>query len=297
MRWWIAGASGLVGAHVVEAARAAGVHVDGSARNIRGDATRVVELTSHSEVKAAVTSIEPQAVVICSAWPYVDGCERDPAKSERENVDTVRNVIASTANSGAKLVFFSTDHVFDGTRAPNREDDPVNPLSVYAKHKRISEELLLDTGRALIIRTSYVFGAEPARKNFVYRVIDAALTGKPLEVPRAQGGTPTWAGWLAKTTVELMQNGTLGIAHLVGPQVMSKADWARTIATGLGLAPMVEVREVEWAAAGQVAPRPAQVQLITVRHVHPHPDLGAVLAVEARAIRSHPSEPAPAAAR
>ncbi|MFT3839380.1 MAG: SDR family oxidoreductase [Myxococcaceae bacterium] len=275
-RLLVAGASGLVGTHLCEEATRRGLEVTGAARRVRALATHALDLTDRASIDRVLAEVNPDAVVLCTAWPWVDGCEKDPARSERENVGTVRNVIEATQGSKLPLAWFSTDHVFDGTKAAHGESDPVNPMSVYAKHKLAAERLLLERGHALIGRTSYVFGVEADRKNFLYRVLDASRDRTPLKVPVKQGGTPTWAGYLATSTLELLQRGTEGVLHLVGPEVLSKAEWAKKIARVLQL-PNVEVVETSWAEAGQVAPRPEVVRLKTERGAPPHPSLDDVL--------------------
>src|SRR5207248_1223616 len=107
---------------------------------------------------------EPTHVAIASAWPHVDGCEVDPARSRRENVETVENLLSELPGE-TPVVFYSTDAVFDGeSRGAYVESSPVSPRSVYARHKREIEELLLARGRALVARTAWVFGEEIRRK-------------------------------------------------------------------------------------------------------------------------------------
>jgi dTDP-4-dehydrorhamnose reductase len=262
--------------------------VTGAARNVTGEATLKVDLLDRASIDAALAAVNPTLVALCSAWPYVDGCEKDPARSLRENVDTVANAIAGTRGSRATLLWFSTDHVFDGSRPHHVESDPVNPVSVYARHKLQSERLLEERGNALIARTSYVFGPEKARKNFVYRVIekgglspffDASSQKRgtdPLFVPRGQAGCPTFAGWLAESALELIAQGQRGVMHLTGPELLTKAAWARRIASALG-AKDFEVQEVDWAQAGQVAPRPESVFLRSERHSLVQPPLDDLL--------------------
>lgn len=283
LRVLVVGASGLVGAHLVQAARARGDAVTGAARRPQREATVEVDLLDRGGLEAALAAHRPELLALCSAWPYVDGCEQDPARSHRENVETVANAIAATKGSGAALLWFSTDHVFDGTRPRHGESDPVNPVSVYARHKREAESLLEDRGNALVVRTAYVFGAEPARKSFPYRVVDAAKAGAVLKVPRAQAGCPTWAGWLAESSLELLSMGLRGVVHLTGGELLTKAAWARRIASGLALGE-VRVEEVDWALAGQVAPRPASVCLKTERHALVQPPLDELLMVHRQSL-------------
>lgn len=276
-RWLVAGASGLVGGEMVRALRASGRYVRGAARSILGEATVAVDLADRDGVARLVATEAPSVVVIASAWPYVDGCELDPARSHHHNVETVENVVRALGDTNVRIVFYSTDHVFDG-RKPGAyvEDDDVTPLSVYAKHKREVEEVLLARGRSLIVRTAWVFGEELRQKNFVYRVAGVARAGETLKVPSGQSGCPTWAGWLAETTRSLVESSVEGVVHATGTEEFTKAEWATVIAKTLGL-PKLDVVEMTPAEAGQVAPRPDRVVLESTRHGFRHPDVRSVL--------------------
>ena len=272
-RWLVIGASGLVGGQLVRHLRTCDATVFGGARNVLGDATMSVDLSNRGDVDRVVAEVAPTIVVVASAWPYVDGCETDPARSHRDNVETVENVARALEGSDACIVFYSTDHVFDGNKSGVYvESDPVNPLSVYAKHKREVEELLLTRGRSLVVRTAWVFGEELRQKNFVYRVASIARAGTTLEVPERQTGAPTSTRWLAETTHALVEARTEGIVHATGHEAFTKAEWARTIAEALSL-PMLNVVETDWKTAGQLAPRPVRVVLASERHPFEHPNV------------------------
>jgi dTDP-4-dehydrorhamnose reductase len=280
-RLLVVGASGLVGTEVM---RAAGEGAYGVARAVGGLAVEAMDLLDPKAIEGVVTKVNPGAVVVASAWPWVDGCEQDPARSQRENVQTVKNLI-QVLGVQARIIFFSTEHVFDGVAPAYDEHAPTHPLSVYARHKREVEELLLTRGHALIARTSYVFGAEVRRKNFMYRVIDASEQRTPLKVPSAQAGIPTWSKWLASSALTLSSRGTDGLVHLTGPEVLTKAEWAGLIARGLAL-PNVEIVEVPWQESGQIAPRPERVRLLNTKHELHHPPLLELLTREHESLLS-----------
>lgn len=279
----VVGASGLVGSEVLRSAHSSWSTL-GVARQVSGLATEAMDLLDLGAIEKVVTRFNPDAVVVASAWPWVDGCEQDPARSQRENVQTVKNLVEVLGRT-PRVVFFSTEHVFDGLAPQYDEASATHPLSVYARHKREVEELLLARGRSLIARTSYVFGAEARRKNFMYRVIDASEQKTPLKVPSAQAGMPTWSRWLAASSLELLARGTEGLVHLTGPDVLTKAEWARMIATGLALS-NVEIAEVPWQESGQIAPRPERVRLVSTRHELKHPPLLELLTRERAALLS-----------
>jgi dTDP-4-dehydrorhamnose reductase len=277
MKLAVIGASGLVGAELVRRARAQNIATAGAARTVRGEATTAVDLSDRKSLAAFFENESPTHIAVAAAWPYVDGCEKDPARSHRENVETIENVIAE-AGSKIKIVFFSTDHVFDGKKATSYvESDATNPLSVYAKHKLEVEQLLGARGNSLVVRTAWVFGEELGKKNFVYRVAAAARAGELLKVPEKQSGCPTWTGWLTETTLSLLNDDANGIVHVTGNQAFSKRDWAIEIADALSLAGL-RVEEASWTESGQIAPRPAHVALKSERHTYVQPPVRGLLA-------------------
>ncbi len=283
MKWLVVGASGLVGSHLAaHLANAADTEVVGVARSVGGAATQGCDLDDLGATRRVLAEVKPDVVVVASAWPHVDGCEADPARSFRENVGTVQK-LASLASADVSIVFFSTDHVFDGAKPVYVESDDVRPLSVYAQHKREVEELLLERGNALVVRTAWVFGVEARKKNFVYRVIDAARRKETLRVPAGQIGCPTWAPWLAESTKCFVDERMRGIVHATGKIAMTKAEWAKTIVRELAL-PEIEIIEVPARESGQVAPRPDRVVLGTERHTRVHPDVRDVLRRERAAL-------------
>ncbi len=277
MKLAVIGASGLVGGELVRRARARNIATAGAARGIRGEATSRVDLADRKSVAAFLEIESPTHVAVASAWPYVDGCEKDPERSRRDNVVTVENLIAEGGKS-TTIVFFSTDHVFDGKKAaPYVESDPTNPLSVYAKHKRAVEQLLEARGKSLIVRTAWVFGEELGKKNFAYRVAESAKSGELLRVPENQSGCPTSSGWLTETTLTLLEREIGGIVHLTGSEIFTKRTWAMEIADALGLEGL-RVEEARWTESGQIAPRPAHVALASERHTYVQPPVRSLLA-------------------
>jgi dTDP-4-dehydrorhamnose reductase len=136
---------------------------------------------------------------------------------------------------------------------------------VYARHKRQVEEMLLERGDALIVRTAWVFGTAIAPKNFMAQVVLACRTGRRMTLPAGQAGCPTWSRWLAASTLTLLAQGMDGVVHVSGGELLTKAAWAELLIARLRLPPC-EVFEAPWEQSGQVAPRPMQVALRSERH-------------------------------
>lgn len=226
-RFLVIGADGLVGRHI--AAALGNVEV---VRTYRGDVAEGLKLdiTDSGAVRQVTRDARPDVVFLAAADAYVERCEREPVETRRANVEAARVVAASTKESGALLVVFSSEYVFEGDAGPYSEEAERKPINEYGRQKVALEDIALATGRGLVCRTSAVFGEDPKRKNFVCQVADRLRLGQPFDVPSDQLVTPTYAPALARAIIELTRNGQRGTYHVAGPDVMSRLHFAEEIA-------------------------------------------------------------------
>ena len=150
----LTGASGFLGSTVCLAALASGRPVVGTVHHHRGDQAglRLVtaDLTDPSAAKALLARVEPRWVVNCAGFTNVDACEHDPEQARALNVELPRILATACAEAGVGLVHISTDAVFDGKRGNYTEDDPPEPLNVYAQTKIEGEHSTLDQKQSFI---------------------------------------------------------------------------------------------------------------------------------------------------
>lgn len=203
---------------------------------------------------ALVARAEPGLVVYAAGVAHVDRCETETAECERWNAE-VPGALARRCR-GRRFVYFSTDYVFDGADGPYGEDDPVRPISAYARSKVAGERAVLDADpTALVVRTTVVYGPEPQGKNFVAQLRARLGRGERMRVPQDQVSTPTYNIDLAARTLQLALIGASGVWHIAGPDALDRFAFARQAATAFGLdAKLLE--PVSTAALGQAAPRP-----------------------------------------
>jgi dTDP-4-dehydrorhamnose reductase len=201
-------------------------------------------------------------VFIAGAMCNVDGCELEPDVCQRINVSGPATVAAYLSRHGGTAVFFSTDHVFDGTKASYQESDPVHPLSVYARSKVDAEQAvreLLPT-RHLILRTGWVYGPDPNRRNFILRLVDRTRNGQTVTVPSDQWGSPTLTDDLARATRVLLDRGMTGTFHATGPDYVDRATLAGMVCEIFGL-DRHRIHPVPTEQLGQAAVRSRRVRL------------------------------------
>jgi len=260
MKLLIVGASGLVGSSLLQVAGAQGHDVLGTRRNQDLPGLAPLDLADVGSCQRIIGEFQPDAVVCCAAWPWVDGCERDPERAMRENCHQPAILARIAAQAGARFVYISTSYVFDGEDGPYSEDAPTNPTSVYGRSKLDGENSVLDAtaGNATIARTMGVYGEEILRKNFVYQVFDTLSVGKRMNVPIDQFGNATYSGDLARMLLALLENISSGIWNTAGPEPgLSRKDFALRIAGSYRLDPSL-FDFMETKSLGQPARRPRQ---------------------------------------
>jgi dTDP-4-dehydrorhamnose reductase len=160
-----------------------------------------VDLGDTTALRSAVRETAPAVIVNAAAYTAVDKAESDAEQARRINADAVGVLAEEADRLGAWLVHYSTDYVFDGTKAsPYCEDDPTHPLSVYGTTKLQGEQAIRSRhARHLIFRTSWVYAARGG--NFAKTMLRLAAERTSLRVVADQHGTPTSAELLADITV------------------------------------------------------------------------------------------------
>ena len=197
----VIGSEGALGRALIGALKADSVDVVGA--DILSLDNKV-DITKKDEVNTLIESVEPEIVILTAAYTDVDGCEKNIEQAFSVNQKGTENVAISCKKIGAKLVYISTDFIFDGSKkAPYTECDVPNPLNVYASSKLKGEDAIKSTlDRYLIVRTSWIFGK--FGKNFVDTIIDKANKEDTLKVVSDQVGSPTYSIDLALAIAELI---------------------------------------------------------------------------------------------
>jgi dTDP-4-dehydrorhamnose reductase len=221
-----------------------------------------IDLGDAAGTRAALSAARPDLILVAGAMCNVDLCEVEPGACERTNTQGPVLVAEYARAHGARVVLFSTDHVFDGEKSAYLETDPVNPLNVYARSKALAEDAVrgLLPDRHVIVRTGWVYGPDWQRRNFVLRLIDRLAAGERVPVASDQWGSPTYTDDIASATRYLVDRGEAGTFHATGPDCLSRSALAAGICEQFALDPhnLVSQRTSE---LKQRAPRPLRVLL------------------------------------
>ncbi|HXO22641.1 MAG TPA: dTDP-4-dehydrorhamnose reductase [Thermoanaerobaculia bacterium] len=216
------------------------------------------DLTDAARLLYWADAFRPQLVVNAAAFTGVDACETERDRAFAVNGRGVAHAVAAAGAAGARLLHVSTDYVFGGRADhPYREDAPTAPLSVYGQSKLEGEGHALAYGRALVVRTSWLFG--PGGPNFAATMLGLIAAGKlPLKVVDDQVGCPTYTPYLARALADLAELSLTGLIHYRNREPVSWYAFAREIARLDPRAPAAtEVVPVTTAEFPRPAPRPA----------------------------------------
>jgi dTDP-4-dehydrorhamnose reductase len=180
-----------------------------------------------------IEEIHPEVVVHTAALTDVDYCEKHKKETWKLNVIGTRNVLEGCEKAGARMVYISTDYVFDGVRGNYCEEDSVNPVSYYGTSK-LEGEKLLAAGKVdySIGRVSVVYGWNGPwqRLNFVTWVIKNLSEGKSIKVVDDQYNTPTLADNGAEAVYLMVKNHSQGIYHITGCECINRYEFALKVA-------------------------------------------------------------------
>ena len=245
MKVLVTGAAGQLGTELVEVFTRAG-HV------VIGSTHQTLDICDAAAVGALVEAERPDWILHGAAWTAVDACESDPDRAEAVNGGGTRNIVAAAERVGARVLYVSTDYVFDGSKTgPYLESDAPNPQSVYGASKLSGERAMRPAD--LIVRISWVCGFHG--NNMVKTILRIAAAQPTLAFVDDQIGHPTFADDAARGMLNLVEAGASGIFHLTNQGAVSWCGFARAVLEAAGDDPS---RVAAIRTADLQPPRPAK---------------------------------------
>jgi len=230
MRITIFGATGLLGKALVR---------EWKDDEVTGLSSADGDIRDEKQVLTLVQRARPDWIVLAAAYTDVDACESNRDLAFDVNCRAAVNVARAARQHGSRLLFLSTDYVFDGTKTtPYATDDPRSPGSVYGQSKAEAEVQLGEIlPECCIVRTSWLFG--PGGKCFPNTILKLAETRPELEVVGDQRGSPTYSIDLARAIIQLCRQGAGGIVHATNWGECSWYEFAQEIISRAGLKTVV----------------------------------------------------------
>lgn len=199
-----------------------------------------MDITDAACVDEVITAASADAVIHCAAYTAVDAAEENEAVCRRINRDGTRNIAAVCKKLDIKMLYISTDYVFDGEgEKPWQPEDERKPLNVYGRTKYEGELAVQDTlDKYFIVRIAWVFGING--KNFVRTMLNLAKTRDSLTVVNDQFGSPTYTFDLAVLLVQMIQTEKYGVYHATNEGICTWYEFACEIFRQAGVSVKVE---------------------------------------------------------
>ena len=224
----ITGSAGQLGTDLVASAKHLGLDVIATSH-------ADLDIADKNLVSQKIAEAAPEAIIHAAAWTAVDACESDTKKAMAINSDGTANIVNAARQIGARVVYVSTDYVFDGTKAtPYIESDIANPQSVYGASKFAGEQHL-DLNQDSVVRISWVCGEHG--NNMVKTILRLAATSPTLTFVDDQIGSPTFTSDIAPVLVDFARESRTGIWHLTNQGTTSWFGFAQDVLRAAELDP------------------------------------------------------------
>jgi dTDP-4-dehydrorhamnose reductase len=267
MRWLVTGATGLLGGYLLRELHAETVVAwSGSQRtDVLGRPVVRVDLADPAAVESAFRAAAPDVVLHAAAVARVDECRREPDKARRINTEGSRLLAQLAAERGARLVFVSTDLVFDGEKGDCREEDTPHPLTAYGRTKADGEKAVFTFPLTAVARLSLLYGlCLTGRSSFFDRMAAALKDGRSITLFADEWRTPLDLTTAATALVELARSDVTGLLHIGGPERISRLEMGQQLAEVLSVTFDSIVSAGRNDAPGE-EPRPADTSLDSSR--------------------------------
>lgn len=218
----VTGSNGQLGYDVIKELKRRNIDCIGTER-------KDFDLTDYEQVEKYILNLNPKCIIHCAAYTSVDKAEDEPQICFKVNVDGTENIAKVCKKIDAKMIYISTDYVFDGSgNKPHEVNDKANPLSVYGKSKYRGELKVKEIlNKYFIVRTSWVFGANG--NNFVKTMLKLGEERRTLNVVCDQVGSPTYTVDLAKLLCDMADSDKYGVYHGTNEGFCSWAEFAEEI--------------------------------------------------------------------
>lgn len=256
-----------------------------------GNAWHQIELTDEAELEGLFEQVRPQLVIHLAAMADVGTAEREPERATAVNVAATATIAALCEQHGARLIFVSTEYVFDGEAGPYREDRTPKPNTQYGLTKWEAEQEVAWSDTAWsIVRTSIVYGwPEPGQRNFAPWLVENLRNGQPYHAPTDVYRTPVYVEHLVDAIARMVELDCPGILHIAGRDWVSMYDFALAIARTFQLDEnLVQPVDADGRARAGEPTRPDQLGLDSSQTMHRlnlvHPGLAEGIA----ALKAHP---------
>jgi dTDP-4-dehydrorhamnose reductase len=256
----VLGGSGLVGSTIVDYAKNDYDTIfsyNSNKINISNTKSFQIDLLNdHTKIETIIENYKPNVIINTIAHSNVDLCEEDHFIADKLHIDITKKIAKICANINSKLIFLSTDAVFEGKLNKQYvENDITNPINYYGKTKLKSEKIVLDaSSNNVVLRTAVIYGAHK-KSRFTNWILDYLKDGKYVDPFSDQFNTPTLVDDLVKAILRIIENNISGLYHAAGKTCMNRYEFAKLLAKKFSLDETL-IHPVTKLEKKQYAPRP-----------------------------------------
>jgi len=233
---FITGSSGLLGNKLTEIAKRNYEVVPlYNTRKLHPNSLKL-DITNQKLVLSLFSKFKPNTIIHTASETNVDKCETHKEHAWKVNTEGTKNIALACKKTNTKLIYISSDYVFDGEKGLYTEKDKPNPINYYGVTKFEGENQVVQHCKNYsILRTSVLYGWHPWKQNFATWIINQLKQNKEITVVEDHYNTPTLADNLAKITIEVVQKDLQGLYHASGSERISRYQFAKQIAKAFNL--------------------------------------------------------------
>jgi len=232
----VTGGSGLLGSRIVQLGRSKHQIIPTHFKeSLFPDSVRV-DITNRQNASQTIQKIKPEIVIHTAAETNVDKCENERELARKANIEGTGNIAEKCGEMNVKMIYVSTDYVFDGEKGLYIEEDTPKPVNYYGLTKLKGEKLVTNHCQDFVIaRTSVLYGLHPRRLNFATWVIESLRRRKNIQVVNNHFNSPTLADNLAQALLEAAERDLKGLYHMAGSERISRYEFSVKTAETFGL--------------------------------------------------------------
>ena len=259
----IIGGSGLVGSTIIQYSKQNyDLHATYNKNKIENvEATNIDLLDDRKKILDLILTLKPTVVIHTAAHPSVDICETSPKQADILHVDVTRDISEACSTTNSKLIYFSTDAVFEGKlNKKYNEDDQPKPINHYGETKLEAEKIILSaSSENVVLRTAVIYGWHK-KSRFTNWILNYLEENKTVEPFIDQYNTPTFVDDLAKSILRIIEMNISGLFHASGKSCINRYEFALTLAQIFGYDQSL-IKPVTSKEKKQDAPRPVSTCL------------------------------------
>ena len=261
----ITGGSGLVGGHVAFKARAEWevyATFQSNPFTISSVQSVLLRLEDKKSISEIIHRIQPDAVIHCAAWSDLEQCEQNRESAFQINTESTVALAEACVESGIRLIFTSSDMVFDGEQGNYVESDLPRPINIYGETKLLAEDKIRTIcSNYVIVRVALVYGKPITRGNsFSEKILNCFREGKSVPLFTDQFRTPVWVQTLAEALLELVDHDYTGNIHIGGSERVDRYTFGLILA-GIARHPSKLCQPIRMSDLPTTAPRPKDTSL------------------------------------